>query len=73
MGQGCLVPYSDQQALLGHFLREPDVGIEKEIKVTERSRNQKTHGEKTVGRSHESVETEKLRSKKGHLGETRRV
>lgn len=55
------------------FLRELEVDIEKETKVTERSRNQKTHGEEAVGRSYESVETKKLSGKRRALGEARRV
>lgn len=46
------------------FLRELEVDIEKEIKVTEMSRNQKTHGEEAVGKRHESVETKKLSGKR---------
>ena len=55
------------------FLREPKVGIDKEIKVTEKSRNQETHGEKTVRRSHESAETKKLSSTRRTLEEARKV
>lgn len=46
------------------FLRELEVDIEKEIKVTEMSRNQKTRREEAVGKRHESVETKKLSSKR---------